>query len=223
MAIWNELINELQSLSWHLLQDGSLDRIKELLRLAADHPHEILERFESVISRAELYDRYAPHMEYPRPVMDKFILYMDGDDRFRIRLHKFKAQDENRGVAPFIHDHRWHFVSVVLAGSYVENLYSVIGIDEATRNAQLKLSGTRRLSKGDVNVGTPLVPHLTINDSAHTTCYTLFIRGPSISEYSRIFDTETNSFRPSWGLRRELFNEIAMMKEGIALSKQESK
>src|SRR2546425_1635431 len=173
MSLWNELIDELRAASWPNFQVDSLDRVTQLLRNAAQQPEEVLARFESVITCTDLYREYAPHMEYPRPVMDKFVLQMDDCDRFRIRLHKFKAQDENRGVAPFVHDHRWHFISVVLAGSYVEKLYSVIDLEEPSQHAQLALTSTRRLCKGDVNIGIPKVPHLTVNDSVHTPCYTL--------------------------------------------------
>ncbi len=217
MKYWEAFVESLESVPWTNLSDDVLNHLARTVRLAASHTDEILSRFADVISDGHLFKEYAPHIEYPRPLMNKFVLYIDPSDRFRIRLHQFKAEDENRGITPWIHDHRWHFISVVLSGSYVETRYSVSAEDDAARRAQLEVVDTRRLMPGDVNICVPRVPHLTVNDSKHMACYTLFVRGPSFHEYSRIFDQANGTFKPSWGLKQELLAELTKMQDQLAI------
>ncbi len=212
MSDWDSLIRGLQGIDWHHPSDEMLAEVGRLLKRTDDEA--VLARFRNVISDNLLFDQYSPHTEYPRPLMDKFVLHMDPDDRFRVRLHKFKPEFENRGALPWIHDHRWHFVSLVLSGAYTESLYDILESDE-NEYAKLRLSRTVMHHHGSVNTGIPRVPHLTTNAFQEVPCYTLFVRGPSHFEYSRIFNPDSDSYKPSWGLRKELLKQCALSERCI--------
>lgn len=206
---WDSFIRHLsEKITWNEGVDSQNEDISQLLMEMYENRGEVIERFGHIIKDKDTFNEYSIHMEYPRPVMDKFVLYMDPQDRFRVRLHKFKTRPECRGVVATIHDHRWHFFSIILAGGYREEVYRVLSAEEDANKARIELVKEHMVRAGDINASVPLVPHLTVNESDVVPCFSLFIRGKSFYPYSRIFDKAKNTFKRSWGLKKELLVEL---------------
>lgn len=213
MTEWSRLLKYLEEVNWHQLSAVALSDVASVL--AQTDPRAILERMHEVFTTEELWKAYIPHHEFPRPIMDKFVLFIEPQDRFRIRLHRFKTASENRGAQEWIHDHRWAFVSLVLSGSYYQEVFDVVEVDDSKDFARLQLSSSRVIATGLTNYALPRVPHLTKNLAPDVSCYTLFVRGPSVWDHSRIFDFHKCSFTRSWGLRRELYEQYLLAHKDI--------
>src|SRR5262245_44910701 len=130
-------------------------------------------------------------MEYPRPFMDKFVLHIDERDRFRIRVHRFRAGSPRglRSDAPTIHDHRWNFSTFVLRGGYNETIF------DAGADGPPTPHHTHALVEGSVNSVRSGVLHATVNDHKSHPCITLFVRGRAVLPTNRVWDWEKQRFR----------------------------
>jgi predicted metal-dependent enzyme (double-stranded beta helix superfamily) len=139
---------------------------------------------------------------------------MDPQDRFRIRLHRFKTQIQNQEAQPKIHNHRWWYSTLVLKGGYTEYVYSVEEEDMQNMTAKLKVLAKHDLKEGDTNSLRAQLPHRTVNESDTETCITLFVRGKSIYDTNTVYDPETGKFRILRGQEPQLrleFESVANM------------
>ena len=203
---WRQFIRFLETeVDWEDFWQTHEPLEKELRRLSLDRAV-IAERIRSLSADGSL-EYLLPHMEYPRPVMDKFLLHMDTGDRFRIRIHRFKSQEANRGIQPTIHDHRWHYSTIVLAGGYAEEIFGI----ETTEGGAKDVKVLRRhlLAVNVTNSLPPRVPHRTTNSSADEDCITLFIRGRSEYLTSRVYDSRERRFRELYGRPIRIATELS--------------
>lgn len=206
---WEELVEYLNDeINWDEPNAQEFQKVERALSELARTPDQVAERVYGITHDRKLFREYMPHMECPRPCMDKFILHMDPDDRFRIRLHRFKPQIQNRGAQPTIHSHRWAYSTVVLNGGYTEYLYNVEAEDMNTMTAKLVVTEKHDLRKGDTNSLMPQLPHRTVNESDSETCATLFVRGKSLYKTNTVYDPETYKFRVLHGMNDQLKLEM---------------
>lgn len=185
--------------------------VEQILHEAAVVPEMIQERVDRILADDDLFTSLAPHMNYPRILMDKFILYMDPQVDFRIRLHRFKTRRQNGGAVEKVHYHKWDCSTVMLRGSYRERQFSIAKIDEQLEFAQLDLDFEHVLNSGCTNSLPAGRPHQVINDSETEPCITLFIRGSSILPEARIFDVQRQSFYNTYGPEQQLRVGLAHM------------
>ncbi len=211
---WDDFIRQLQhDIDWTSPTIEQLGSVEDLLQKVGRNVDSIAKRFLQVTESDELFSAYSAHHEYPRPNMDKFVIYMDDLDRFRIRIHKFQRRTDNLMVMPSIHDHRWCFSSLILTGSYRECRYDIHNFDPTSKTAFLSLAQDHVLSAGDVNSILPGVPHSATNESDVEDSYTLFVRGRTIVRDSRVFDLNANSFYWAFGFRDALANQARLFAE----------
>lgn len=153
------------------------------------------------------------------PSMDKMVLWQSADREVRLRLHVFSP-----GYFDRPHNHRWNFVSRILAGSYVHSLYGfeadVLGDVSAGRQP-------RAVYAGLVPTGTEYFLHHSVVHSLRTDAVTvsLVLRGPSVKDgYFTLERSETPvdpAERVTWssGAERETAEQRAtkaMSDEGRA-------
>jgi predicted metal-dependent enzyme (double-stranded beta helix superfamily) len=203
---WQSFLRRLdREIDWDVHDPDDVRTLEELVcELAADRDV-IADAVAQLASNDEMFFDYLPHVEYPRPFMDKFLLHMDRDDRFRVRVHSFRfGSPVGIGrAAPTIHDHRWNFTTYVLSGSYVETVYRFETNDPAPTAID-----SRRLSAGHVRSLASGVLHQTVNDSTHAECLTLFVRGKSRRDISRVWDPEAGAFRILMGRGEQVRAEL---------------
>jgi uncharacterized RmlC-like cupin family protein len=178
--------------------------VEEILLRAAASPEVIHERTEAILADDELFGRLSPHMNYPRILMDKFVLHMEDDHPFRVRLHRFKTKRQNGGAIEKVHYHKWHCSTVMLRGGYHERQFEILHSDEAARTARLAVHLRQDLSSGQTNSLPAGRPHQVINESDTEPCITLFVRGPSVLPHARIFDPEQEVFYNTFGPDEQL-------------------
>lgn len=181
-----------------------------LLREMAKSVDEIADRFRHVLQDGELFKAYSPHHEYPRPNMDKFVIYMDPEEKFRVRVHKFQRRRDNIMVTPHVHDHRWCISSLILSGAYTEKKYRIVEFDQEAGRAVLALDKETVFAAGDVNSVLSEIPHSATNDSDHEDCYTLFVRGKSIVRNARVFELKTHTYHWAHGFKDALLNQARL-------------
>jgi hypothetical protein len=208
---WTEFIQRLETeVDWH---DPEFTRnqapILETILLAAKRdPMLLSERVQDIIGTPEIFSRLAAHCDYPRMLMDKFVIHIDDDARFRVRLHRFKTRIQNGNLAEVIHSHKWNCSTVILRGSYTERQFRILELDEDSHTAHLEVAEKHTLTPGTTNSLPVDVPHQVINESDDAPCITLFVRGPSLRRSARIFDVSSNSFD-------ETFTSLTQIKVGL--------
>jgi hypothetical protein len=138
-------------------------------------------------------------MNYPRILMDKFVLYVDELDRFRVRLHRFKTRKQNGGAVEKVHFHKWDCSTIMLLGAYREQQFTISEMDEIKCTARLAVDKEHYLNTGDTNSLPSGRPHRVVNDSDTVPCITLFVRGPSRRRSARIFDMTNDTFYDTYG------------------------
>ncbi len=99
-----------------------------------------------------------------------------------VYLHRFLRDDDDRAL----HDHPWHWASILLLGSYIEHTIAAGGIHHQLRRdaPSLKLSPASRahrieLLREVVDNGDPIVRA----DDPAVPCTTLFITGPRFRQW----------------------------------------
>ncbi|MFJ8626433.1 hypothetical protein ACIRD3_26845 [Kitasatospora sp. NPDC093550] len=178
--------------------------VERILHEAAAH-HDILrERTEQIVADDDLFKSLAPHSNYPRILMDKFVIHMDPEDRFRVRLHRFKSRRQNGGAVEKVHSHKWDCSTVILSGAYRERQFEVFDLDEENRTCRVEPLREHILTAGMTNSMATGLAHQVINDSDDEPCLTLFVRGRSRQPNARIFDIEAGSFYNTYGPDRQL-------------------
>jgi hypothetical protein len=178
-------------------------KIEGALVQIANHPEAIGHRGEEILENAELFERYQKHCNYPRVIMDKFILYMDPENRFRVRLHRFKTRAQNGGAVDRPHSHKWPMCTIMLRGSYTETVYDVKEIDERTKFARITPSCSRRITPGMTNSLDYGCIHQTDCDSDEPAI-TLFVRGPDFASAARIYPIGENRYYETYGPDQQL-------------------
>jgi quercetin dioxygenase-like cupin family protein len=205
---WNDIIENLEKrINWDVADHSEFTKVEDLLKEVVKTPNLIANRVYEIIENKILFKELQPHMESPRLFMDKFVLYIDPQDRFRIRLHSFKTTLQNKGAEQSIHDHRWGYSTIVLKGSYTEQVYSA---DKNYENMTAQLSTIERheLKVGQTNSLMPQIPHQTVNKSDDEVCVTLFVRGKSLFDANNVYDLESGKFRILKGLQSQLKVEL---------------
>ena len=180
---------------WTAHTRGDVARIEQLITEFARDGNAVATAIRHLLSDTDRFASYLPHVEYPRPFMDKFLLYMDPRDRFRIRLHRFRAGTVHGiGAAhPTIHDHRWHFTSRILLGHYSETIFDALQVTDTTW--ELKPRSSRQHLQGSTYSLAPGILHQTVNDGEHP-CLTLFVRGRSVTAANRVWNPAESRFTP---------------------------
>ncbi|WP_422659656.1 hypothetical protein ACK8P5_03780 [Paenibacillus sp. EC2-1] len=193
--IWDEFISRLENeIDWDNTTLEECQKLEVILKEFSRFPEQLELRCNEIIHNDELFEAYKRHMEYPRITMDKFILHMDKDDRFRVRLHRIKAKKLNGDTVAKVHSHKWVYSTIILKGSYLENTWDVISTDDLTEEAELKYTGSKVLKVGDTNSGLVNVAHQTLNESDDEHCISLFVRGRSLEDAAKIYNLENNTF-----------------------------
>lgn len=209
---WQEFIKALDDVHWGDEQyvERQAPIVEQILAEVAREPDLLRERTEQIVEDEALFDELLPHMNYPRTLMDKFVIHLDPEDRYRVRLHRFWPKRATGDVIEDVHDHKWNMSTVLLTGSYSENRFEVLSCDEEKMTADVRLRSTQLLTAGETSSLRVRVPHQITNQSMDEPCLTLFVRGPSMLKNARIFDTEKgtfyNTFSPKPQVREGLLN-----------------
>jgi quercetin dioxygenase-like cupin family protein len=205
---WDEFITALeQDIDWDDTSVETCKKIESILAVFGRNAESLVNRIHEITSNPELFNDYLPHMECPRPAMDKFVLHMDRKDNFRVRLHRFKPPSQSNGQVPTIHSHRWAYATYILKGEYTEHLYQATE-NEADMTFTLVETSSRKYVKGQTNSLLPQIPHRIIDGPQDAPCLTLFVRGKSIYETSKVYNPETGKYRILHGLEPQLKVEL---------------
>lgn|GEM_PF-4723316 len=205
MKTWNEFIAYLETeINWDEPTQEQCLKVEEALKKIIKYPEEIQQRCREIATNEELFNDYKSHNQYPRITMDKFMLHMDTEDRFRVRLHRFKSKKHNGESVPKVHSHKWIYSTIILAGSYREKLWKVLETNEDTMEAKLELIDQYMLNTGDTNSGLLDYAHQTINDSDDEHCITLFIRGKTLQKGAKIFNLDQGTFSYTFSPDKQL-------------------
>ena len=115
------------------------------------------------------------------PMMDKFVLFRDLKDRFRLRLHFFRA-----GYFDMPHNHRWSYASVILRGGYKHVLYgNEVALEE---EMALEALEPRMVRYEDEGASYVLHNSWTHAIQARNETVSMIIRGPAVSESFVVVD-----------------------------------
>lgn len=185
--------------------------VEAILAEASRHTGLLRERTEQIAADEALFDQLAPHMNYPRTLMDKFVIYIDPDDRFRVRLHRFWPRRATGDVVEDVHDHKWDMSTVILTGSYREHRYEVTSLDEQALTASVRLADTETRNVGETGSLPLRVPHRITNLSMDEPCITLFVRGPSRLRHARIFDVDHGTFYNTFSPKPQILEGLLHM------------
>ncbi|MEV6774349.1 hypothetical protein AB0N05_37510 [Nocardia sp. NPDC051030] len=215
---WQELIGELNEIDWHCetFMASQAPSVEQLLRQASSgFTSSIRPRIEEILSDAQLFAELRPYTEYPRTLMDKFTLYRDPKDSFRLRLHRFWPGCIAGSAIEKVHSHKWHMSTVLVAGSYVERRFTVASGDDPRRVVLAESSRETRTAgqSSSLPIG---IPHQVHNPSFDEPCLTLFVRGPSLIPAARIYDEDTGEFYDTYSPDRQLRHALAVLRTGDA-------
>ncbi|GAA3815135.1 hypothetical protein ACFS5L_38950 [Streptomyces phyllanthi] len=177
--------------------------VEEILGEAGRNRHILQARTEEIAGDDDLFRSLAPHMNYPRILMDKFVVYIDPEDRFRVRLHRFKSKRQNGGAVEKVHCHKWDCSTIMLSGSYRERQFEVRDLDEEQRTCRVSQIRDHVLEQGQTNSLPTGRAHQVINESEDEACITLFVRGPARQPNARIFDVPNGTFYNTYGPDRQ--------------------
>lgn len=177
--------------------------VEEILKSASAHRHILEERTEEIIANEDLFRSLAPHMNYPRILMDKFVLHIDEAERFRVRMHRFKSKKQNGGAVEKVHSHKWDCSTVLMSGTYTERQFEITDVDEERRTCRVVPLLEHTLEAGQMNSLPMGRAHQVINPSDDEPCITLFVRGPSRQPHARIYEPEGGTFYDTFGPDRQ--------------------
>jgi hypothetical protein len=203
---WNSFITYISNeVLWDdefAFNENSL-KLENALREIAKYPFSIQQRGEEILNDPHIFNSYVQHCNYPRTIMDKFMLYMDERDRFRVRIHRFKTKIQNGSSVDRPHSHKWPMATIILKGSYIEKLYKIEEIDIQSKRAKISEFSSRLLTTGDTNSLNYDVVHQTVCNSDEPAI-TLFIRGKSFKSTARIFPIGENRFYETYSPEQQL-------------------
>jgi hypothetical protein len=182
---------------------GPAGHLETLLREVQAGPSAITERIDRLLEDDTAFKTFVDYSQYPRTLMDKFTVYVDEADRFRVRVHRFWPRNLTGGVVEKVHYHKWHMSTVILSGSYVERRFAVEDLDEERKRAKVTEISAVELRAGMSNSLPFRRPHQVINESLDVPCLTLFVRGPSLQPNARIFNTEDGTFYDTFDPRKQ--------------------
>jgi hypothetical protein len=203
---WTSFISYLSAeISWLDPQQfhKNSSKIETALAQIANHPEAIRERGEEIVGDPQLFSRYERHCNYPRVIMDKFILYIDPENRFRVRLHRFKTRRQNGGVIDRPHSHKWAMSTIILRGSYIETLYEAKEINEETKFARIYPTSSKRITSAMSSSLDYGRIHQTDCDSTEPAI-TLFVRGADFAPAARIYPIGEDRYYETYGPDEQL-------------------
>jgi hypothetical protein len=188
-------IERLKLLNWDDVEQVSEITQQTLLFLSQPYIlHELINNMlkdKALLKLCEHYDFF-----------DKFVLYREGQNRFRIRLHIF-LEDSHKDRP---HHHRWIYSSLILKGEYIHSLYGCI--DDFSQNpiqpGRLKPFLVQKESLGSHYTLTHNIIHAV---DALPCTVTLFIRGPVLRTRFMIFDKQTGMKWWEYGRESETIEE----------------
>jgi hypothetical protein len=194
---WDRFVSALsQNIDWSSqhFTEREAPAVRDLLSQAQQDYSIIEERIDVILTNTDIYQSLEQFIEYPRTLMDKFTIYVDSVDRFRIRIHRFWPRCIAGNAIEKVHYHKWDMSTVILAGQYTERQFDIIYGDTNARQADIveRARATRRV--GDVSSLPVGVPHQIHNPSEDEPCVTLFIRGPALQPHARIFSEPTGAY-----------------------------
>lgn len=193
---WNAFVGALDDLDWNSESTEHIQKVNGLLKLVYESKSIVTDRTREILASDEEYETLKSYHSYPRILMDKLVLYLDPEDRFRIRLHRFNAQRHTGGTKEKTHSHKWSAFSLILQGGYTEEMFAINEMRIDDGYAQISLEERALRVAGDVDYKPAGRPHNVANESQNEPCFSLFIRGPSLKPYGVMFDMEDNSCRP---------------------------
>ncbi len=131
------------------------------------------------------------------PFMDKLVLWSSADGTLRLRLHLFLP-----GYTDRPHNHRWSFLSRILAGGYLHSLYGDQDdvLRRVGRGEEITALHTYQAWAG---VGYFLDHSLVHSLHTGTTTVSLLLRGPSVKDDYFTLDAGPGQVRWSSGAQRE--------------------
>jgi hypothetical protein len=182
--------------------------VEEILGLAHSNPNILRTRTEEIASNTALLEELAPFMNYPRTLMDKFVLHVDAQDRFRVRLHRFWPRRTAGGAIEKVHYHKWDMSTIILAGEYEERQFQVLESDDELKTATVEEVMRHTLRPGEANSLAWKIPHQVAVHSLDDPCISLFVRGRSRQKFARTFDTANGTFY-------DTFSPLPQLREGL--------
>lgn len=161
----------------------------------------VRERIVHVLRNDELLEELLPHADFPHRKRDRYVLFADPQDRFRIRLHRFYPGRVTGRKFGSVHDHKYSACTLILQGAYDERSYSITDRDESTQVARVRLARQHVLSAGMVDVKGMQTAHQVRNNSDDEAMLSLFVRGPSFRAFGDVYDVDTGAFWPYAGAK----------------------
>jgi hypothetical protein len=188
-------IERLKFLNWDDAKQVS--EISQQTLLSLSQPYILHDLINNMLKDKALL-KLCEHYDF----FDKFVLYRESQDRFRIRLHIFLQ--ESHKDRP--HHHRWIYSSLILKGEYTHSLYGYIDdfLQNSIQPGILEPFLVQKESPGSHYTLTHNIIHAV---DALPFTVTLFIRGPVLRTRFMIFDKKTGMKWWEYGRESETIEE----------------
>jgi hypothetical protein len=187
-------LSSLRDLDWDDLEDVSR-RCQDLLRSLAVDRDELRRLVTGVGDREDLMG-LCEHYD----ILDKVVLADDPNAGVRLRLHRFLPGHFDRP-----HNHRWTYVTRVLAGGYTHYLYG----DDADLSDATDVAGLRPVlvRREEAGAGYALDHRMVHAAVADADTVTLVVRGPAMKERFLVMDRVENRSWWQYGAAAEAAEE----------------
>ncbi|MFB8086912.1 hypothetical protein [Streptomyces sp. NPDC055992] len=174
----SEILPHLRDLDWDDLSAVAAAAERSFQQLTAERWSSLAALLQALPTDAALVEMCESY-----DFLDKLVLHDDPEQRYRIRLHRFRP-----GYFDRPHNHRWSFASAILTGSYVHTQYgSDAEFDTATAD-RLRPLQIRTERAGDWYV----LHHTAVHSvTAEAGTISLVLRGPAAKRSFRIIDAPT--------------------------------
>ncbi|MBN2982515.1 MULTISPECIES: hypothetical protein [Cohnella] len=140
---------------------------------------------------------------------EKYVIWKSEWNGPRMRLHYWP---ENKWPFESIHDHRFHFCSAILCGSYTHEKYEV----KKTVGDQVELELTEKtlMRAGDVYYFPAGSFHRVLPSEELTL--SLIIRSGAVLPFSRVIDPETKILRHAHGAQHKFVRKLEHLTKAIS-------
>jgi len=200
MDTWGDFVEALDRVPWEIDEGDKLDSLVLAILARVAGNHEVWRsRLREIAADDAQFQSLSSFHSFPRLLMDKFVIYCDPQDRFRVRLHRFNPQCNTSGAKERIHSHKWPGYTLILKGSLLETLFEIEELNEDLGYARIRPAHQKTLTAGDVDAKRIGVPHRVTNVHETEAAYTMFIRGPSRKATGLIFDDASSRCWPWLG------------------------
>ncbi|MCD1258891.1 hypothetical protein B5M42_008585 [Paenibacillus athensensis] len=203
-----------------IVQTGALtdpSQQAKLCRFVQEHAdlEQVLNWLDQIVTSSdeEQLQKLSTLMEVHPLGFEKYVIWNEQLDGPRMRLHYWP---QNKWPFESIHDHRFHFCSTILCGSYTHETYEVKQTDG--EQVELELTSSTIMCSGDVYYFPAGHFHRVLPSEELTL--SLIIRSEAVLPYSRVIDPKTRILRNALGAKTKFCNKLRNLSVELQVKEQ---